>query len=77
MRIGRDHIASTVYTIAFATAGASLSVFLLIKINNRPLLDVLDDGAVRGRGTRDPGGLDRAGTGCALDHGRGRGGGTR
>jgi uncharacterized membrane protein len=41
MRIGRDHIASTVYTIAFATAGASLSVFLLIKINNRPLLDVL------------------------------------
>jgi uncharacterized membrane protein len=41
MRIGRDHIASTVYTIAFATAGASLSVLLLIKINNRPLLDVL------------------------------------
>jgi uncharacterized membrane protein len=41
MRIGRDHIASTVYTIAFATAGASLSVFLLIKVNNRPLLDVL------------------------------------
>jgi uncharacterized membrane protein len=41
MRIGRDHIASTVYTIAFATAGTSLGVFLLIKINNRPLLDVL------------------------------------
>jgi uncharacterized membrane protein len=41
MRIGRDHIASTVYTIAFATAGASLGVFLLIKINSRPLLDVL------------------------------------
>jgi uncharacterized membrane protein len=41
MRIGRDHIASTVYTIAFATAGASLGVFLLIKINNLPLLDVL------------------------------------
>ena len=41
MRIGRDHIASTVYTIAFATAGASLGVFLLIKVNNRPLLDVL------------------------------------
>ena len=40
MRIGRDHIAST-YTIAFATAGASLSVFLLIKVNNRPVLDVL------------------------------------
>ncbi|MFZ1118101.1 MAG: YibE/F family protein, partial [Propionibacteriaceae bacterium] len=29
MRIGRDHIASTVYTIAFATAGTSLSVLLL------------------------------------------------
>jgi uncharacterized membrane protein len=41
MRIGRDHIASTVYTIAFATVGTSLSVLLLIKINNRPLLDVL------------------------------------
>jgi uncharacterized membrane protein len=41
MRIGRDHIASTVYTIAFATAGTSLAVFLLIKINNRPLLDVV------------------------------------
>jgi uncharacterized membrane protein len=41
MRIGRDHIASTVYTIAFATAGTSLGVFLLIKISNRPLLDVL------------------------------------
>ena len=39
MRIGRDHIASTVYTIAFATAGASLGVFLLITINNRPVLD--------------------------------------
>ena len=41
MRIGRDHIASTVYTIAFATAGASLGVFLLIEINNLPLLDML------------------------------------
>ena len=41
MRIGRDHIASTVYTIAFATAGASLGVFLLIRIYNRPLLDVI------------------------------------
>jgi uncharacterized membrane protein len=41
MRIGRDHIASTVYTIAFAAAGASLGVFLLIKINSRPLLDLL------------------------------------
>jgi uncharacterized membrane protein len=41
MRIGRDHIASTVYTIAFATAGTSLAVLLLISIYNRPLLEVL------------------------------------
>jgi len=41
MRIGPDHIASTVYTIAFATAGASLAVFLLITVHDRPFLDVL------------------------------------
>jgi uncharacterized membrane protein len=41
MRIGRDHIASTVYTIAFATAGAALPVLLLIAIYNRPLLQVV------------------------------------
>jgi len=41
MRIGRDHIASTVYTIAFATAGASLSVLLLIAVYDRPLLQVI------------------------------------
>ncbi len=41
MRIGRDHIASTVYTIVFATAGASLSVLLLISIYDRPLWQVL------------------------------------
>jgi len=41
MRIGRDHIASTVYTIAFATAGAVLPVLLLIAIYDRPLLEVL------------------------------------
>ncbi|HET9646609.1 MAG TPA: YibE/F family protein, partial [Microlunatus sp.] len=41
MRIGRDHIASTVYTIAFATAGAVLPVLLLIAIYDRPLLQVV------------------------------------
>ena len=41
MRIGQDHIASTVYTIAFATAGASLSVLLLIAIYERSLFQVL------------------------------------
>ncbi|WEG08659.1 YibE/F family protein [Microbacterium horticulturae] len=41
MRIGRDHIASTIYTIVFAYAGASLSVLLLLYIYNRPLLSLL------------------------------------
>jgi uncharacterized membrane protein len=41
MRIGRDHIASTVYTIAFATAGAVLPVLLLIAVYDRPLLQVI------------------------------------
>ena len=37
MRIGRDHIASTVYTIVFAYAGAALPVLLLINLSQRPL----------------------------------------
>ncbi|WP_050669537.1 YibE/F family protein [Luteipulveratus halotolerans] len=40
IRIGRDHIASTIYTIAFAWAGASLGTLLLISVYDRPLLDV-------------------------------------
>jgi uncharacterized membrane protein len=46
MRIGRDHIASTVYTIAFATAGAALPVLLLIYVYDRPLLDVLESESI-------------------------------
>ena len=41
MRIGRDHIASTVYTIVFAYAGSALVVLLLIEIYQRGLLDVI------------------------------------
>jgi uncharacterized membrane protein len=41
MRIGRDHIASTVYTIAFAYAGATLPILLLVDTYGRPLLDVI------------------------------------
>ena len=37
MRIGRDHIASTIYTIVFAYAGASLSLLLLLSLYNQPL----------------------------------------
>lgn len=43
MRIGRDHIASTIYTIVFAYTGAALASLLLISIYDRPLLDVLSD----------------------------------
>jgi len=41
MRIGRDHIASTIYTIAFAYAGASLAVLMLLTIYDRPLLQLI------------------------------------
>ncbi len=41
MRIGRDHIASTIYTIVFAYAGSALAVLLLLSLYDRPILDVL------------------------------------
>ncbi len=41
MRIGRDHIASTVYTIAFAYAGAALPTLMLLSIYDAELLRVL------------------------------------
>ena len=41
MRIGRDHIASSVYTTAFASAGAVLSVLLLLVVYDRPLFTSL------------------------------------
>lgn len=41
MRIGRDHIASSIYTIVFAYAGAALPVLLLLFIYERPVLDLL------------------------------------
>jgi uncharacterized membrane protein len=37
MTVGRDHIASTVYTIVFAYAGAALPALLLINLYSRPL----------------------------------------
>ena len=46
MRIGRDHIASTIYTIVFAYAGTSLVVLLLLSLYDRPLLDLLTDEAI-------------------------------
>jgi uncharacterized membrane protein len=46
MRIGRDHIASTIYTIVFAYAGTSLVVLLLLSLYDRPMLDLLTDEAI-------------------------------
>ncbi|MEP9384354.1 YibE/F family protein [Nocardioides sp. KR10-350] len=41
MRIGRDHIASTIYTIVFAYAGTALTTLLVVELYDRPLLDLL------------------------------------
>jgi len=41
MRIGRDHIASTVYTVFFAYVGAALSVLILLYLYDRPVLSLL------------------------------------
>jgi uncharacterized membrane protein len=46
MRIGRDHIASTIYTIVFAYAGTAMATMLLISLYDRPLIDVLSDEAI-------------------------------
>jgi uncharacterized membrane protein len=43
MRIGRDHIASTIYTIVFAYAGTALVVLVLVSIYDRTLLERLVD----------------------------------
>jgi uncharacterized membrane protein len=41
MRIGRDHIASTVYTIAFAYVGAALPTIMLISLYDSTLAQTL------------------------------------
>ena len=41
MRIGRDHIASTVYTVFFAYVGAAMGVLILLYLYDRPLLSLL------------------------------------
>lgn len=41
MRIGRDHIASTIYTIVFVYAGTALGTLLLVALYDRSLLDLL------------------------------------
>jgi uncharacterized membrane protein len=41
MRIGRDHIASTIYTIVFAYVGTALIILMLLRVYDRPLIDLL------------------------------------
>src|SRR5699024_8097670 len=41
MRIGRDHIASTVYTIAFAYAGAALPMLMVVSLYDRSMIDTI------------------------------------
>jgi uncharacterized membrane protein len=41
MRVGRDHIASTVYTLVLAYAGASLPLLILFSLSNQKFLNVL------------------------------------
>ncbi|MDQ4025529.1 MAG: YibE/F family protein [Actinomycetota bacterium] len=42
IRIGRDHIASTVNTLVLAYAGASLPLLILFSVSNRPLTQVVN-----------------------------------
>jgi len=41
MRIGRDHIASTIYTIVFAYAGTALVLLMVLSLYGLPLGDLL------------------------------------
>jgi uncharacterized membrane protein len=46
MRVGRDHIASTVYTLVLAYAGSALPLLLLFSVASRSLGDVLTSESV-------------------------------
>jgi uncharacterized membrane protein len=46
MRVGRDHIASTVYTLVFAYAGGALPLLLLFSVAGRSVTDVLVGDAI-------------------------------
>jgi uncharacterized membrane protein len=41
MRIGRDHVASTIYTLAFAYVGTAITLLLAVQLYDRPFLDLL------------------------------------
>jgi uncharacterized membrane protein len=46
LRIGRDHLASTVYTVVFAYAGAALPTLILIDLYRQPLSEVVIGGDI-------------------------------
>jgi uncharacterized membrane protein len=46
MRIGKDHIASTVYTLAYAYIGSALPLLMYASTINRSLLDTLTSGEI-------------------------------
>ncbi|GAB3461545.1 YibE/F family protein [Kineococcus endophyticus] len=46
MRVGRDHLASTVYTVTFAYAGAAMPSLLLIELYEQPLGQVVSSAAI-------------------------------
>lgn len=46
MRIGRDHIASTVYTIAFAYVGAALPLLMIVVMYNNTVAQTLTAGDI-------------------------------
>jgi len=48
MRIGRDHIASTIYTLVFAYAGATLPLLLLFTVSGRTTHDLLTGDEIAG-----------------------------
>lgn len=52
MRIGRDHIASTVYTIAFAYVGASLPLIMLIAVYDSPVSTAVTSSELAGEVVR-------------------------
>lgn len=52
MRVGRDHIASTVYTLVLAYAGGALPLLLLFSVSGRSIKDVLTSDAVATEITR-------------------------
>jgi len=48
MRVGRDHIASTVYTIAFAYVGAALPLIVLVLVYNNSIGNAITSSEIAG-----------------------------